>query len=410
MKTHIMFNILNLLFCSFSIHIYSQDLTPEQVFEKCNDAVVVITAFDFEGKKNAQGSGVILNSKRIILTNYHIFAGNDKIEIKHKDNVINYTAIVGVNIEKDILILKIDQGTYPEISMADLDNMKIGQKVYAIGSPMGLENSISDGIISGVRELGKSTKKKYIQITASLSPGSSGGAVLNANGELIGISTMSYEEGQNLNFAIPVDEILKVMSGDYLSKDKLESLTYFYKGYNAEENGDHKEAIKDYDKYIEANPKDPKAYNYRGIAYFKLKNYEKAIADYSKALNLNPALVSSINNRGEAYFKLEDYDKAAKDFTKAIQLDPDNVSAYYSRGLTYSKDDKHDKAVKDFTKAIELEPGFAYSYINRGFSYYAMEEYEYAIRDWEKAIKLDPSFERDLRPYINYANLKDAIR
>ncbi len=391
-------------------HAHAQELTPEQLFEKYNDAVVVITSFDYDGNKSKQGSGVILNDKGIILTNYHVFAGNEKMEIKHRDNTINYTAVVGVNIEKDILILKIDGGSYPNIDLAKREDLKVGQKVYAIGSPMGLENTLSDGLLSGFREIGKTIKKNYIQISASISPGSSGGPVFNSRGELIGISNMSMEEGQNLNFAIPIDDIMSVMQGDYLDQNKLESLNYFYKGYNAVENGDYKEALTDYSKYIEKNPGDAKAYNYRGLAYIEMKEYKKSIPDFTKAVQIDAKFVVAYNNRAEANYKLEEYGKAEQDFSKSIQIEPDNISAYYGRGLSYSKDEIHDKALKDFSKVIELDPTFVYSYVNRGFSYYALEEYEYAIRDWEKSIRLDPDLEKSLRPFINYANLKDELR
>jgi tetratricopeptide (TPR) repeat protein len=394
---------------------YSQDLTAEQIFEKYKDAVVVITSFDVNGKKDKQGSGVILNDQSVIITNFHLYSGTEKLEIKNGDKDISYEGIWGVNIERDLMIIKISAGTnYPNITLADNEKLKVGQKIYAIGSPMGLENSLTDGLISGFRTLNpeddKTEKDDYIQISASISHGSSGGAVLNSAGELIGISTMSYKEGQNLNFAIPVSNILKVLSGDFMDHKKLESLSYFYKGYKAVEDGNYEEAVKFYTQYIEASQGEAKAYNYRGLAYSKLKNYKKAVADFTRAIEIDGKFIKAYNNRGESYFRLEEYDKAIKDFSKALQIDPDNTTTLYARGLTYSKNEDYSKAIKDFSKVIELDPDFVYSYINRGFAYYATEEYEYAVKDWEKAIRLDPSYEKDLRPYINYASLKDYVR
>lgn len=409
MKTILTVLVLS-FFLQFNSGLFTQDLTPEQIFEKYNDAVVVITSFDFEGRKSSQGSGVILNDKGYILTNFHIYAGREKLEIKHKDNVISYSGIVGVNVEKDILVLKIDTGSFPEVKLANKEELKIGQKVFAIGSPLGYENTLSDGLISGFREIGEKNKKNYLQITASISPGSSGGAVLNSKGELIGISTMSAEEGQNLNFAIPVEDILGVISGDFIDKKKLESLTYFYKGQKSFDNGDFKQAIEDYSKYLEANTTDFKAYNYRGLAYVKTKDFKKGITDFTKAISLDPKYSAAYNNRGEAYFKLEEYEKAEKDFSKTIQMEPDNTEAWYSRGLAYSKDEVYDKAISDFTKVIEQDPAFAYSYVNRGFCHYERKNYELAMNDWEKAIRLDPSLDKSLRPYINALNMIDHDR
>jgi len=182
--------------------LYSQDLSPENIFEKVNNAVVVVLAYDYEGKLAKQGSGVVLNDKGYIVTNYHILAECDKIEIKHYDKVIPYVDIIGVDVEKDILILKIKREIIPSLKIADSDKLKVGQRVYAIGSPLGFENTISEGIISGLRNYDE-LNRNFIQITASLSTGSSGGAVVDSKGELIGISTLTVRGGQNLNFIIP---------------------------------------------------------------------------------------------------------------------------------------------------------------------------------------------------------------
>ena len=139
---------------------------------------------------------------------------------------------------------------------------------------MGLENTMSEGIISGLRTLGK-LKRKYIQITASLSPGSSGGAVLNSQGELIGISSMGIQGRRESQFAIPITEVLKVNSGVVTDKKSLEALAFFYKGYNKFESGDFDEAVDNYTKYIEIFSNDSKAYNYRGLAYTELRNIKK---------------------------------------------------------------------------------------------------------------------------------------
>jgi Flp pilus assembly protein TadD len=344
-----------------------------------------------------------------MVTNYHIFAGCDKIEIKRRDTIIAHGGIIGISIEKDILIIKLDNPDFPNITIADEGSLKVGQKVYAIGSPLGLENTMSEGIISGFRKIGLA-ENDYIQISASLSHGSSGGAVLNSRGELIGMSSMGMEEGQNINFAIPVSDIIEVNKGSITDKKTLEALTYFFKGYNECESGNYEEAVKEYTRYIEISPLEAKAFNYRGIAYMKLAKYEKAISDFTKAIKIDPNFVPPYLNRAEVYIKTEEFEKAAKDISTLIRLEPDNTDAYYARGLAYSKDSEYRKAIKDFTKVIELEPTYVSAYINRGFAFYSIEEYARAIEDWNFSIKLEPSLERDLRPFINRADLMDRLR
>ncbi|MEO8663960.1 MAG: tetratricopeptide repeat protein [Ignavibacteria bacterium] len=391
--------------CSISDISFSQDLSSEEIFSRTKDAIVVIYAYDYNGQKNSQGSGVIIKDRGIVVTNFHVFAGNEKLEIKHNDSTISYSEIVGVDIDKDILILKLDENDFPSIPVGKVEDIKIGQKVYAIGSPMGLENTISDGLVSGMRNLGEEKKQNYIQITASLSPGSSGGAVLNSKGELIGISTMGYEKGQNLNFAIGIDDIYGVTLGEYNDKKKLEALNYFFKGKNLHEEGKYKEAIDYYTKYMKIFPADSKAFNFRGLAYEDHKEYKKAISDFTQAIKIDPKYEIAYANRGECYFKIGENDKSIKDFTQVIKLDPENTSAYYGRGLISAKEEDWRDAVNDFSKVIDKDPYYVQAYVNRGLAYYWLSDYEMAIIDWKKCIKMDPNLAPALNQMIDQADI-----
>ena len=82
------------------LRIQTQDLTPDQIFERVNNAIVVVYTYDFDGTKHAQGSGIIINDLGILVTNYHIFAGCERIELKRRDTVINHSGVMGVSIEK----------------------------------------------------------------------------------------------------------------------------------------------------------------------------------------------------------------------------------------------------------------------------------------------------------------------
>lgn len=385
-------------------HLPAQELTPEEIFANSQDAVVVIKSIDYDGKENSQGSGVIIKDRGIIVTNFHIFAGNEKLEVRHNDMTLEIDEITGIDIEKDILILKIQDKNYPLLKLGNPDEIKVGQKIYTIGSPMGLENTMSEGIISGLRNLGDNDQN-FIQFTASLSPGSSGGAVLNTKGELIGISTMTYKNGQNLNFAISIKDIEGVTLGKYSDKKKLEALNFFFKGQNLQEEGKYSEAVENYDKYLKIFPDDAKGYNYKGIALMDKKDFESAVKDFNKALKLDPKYTAALSNRGECYYKMDDFENAAKDFSKVLKMDPDNIEMHYARGLIYSKEEDWDKAVKDFTKVIEVNPDYMEAYLNRGLAYYGKSDYELAIIDWKKCIKLEPGMTNTFNRLIDQADL-----
>ncbi|MCI6266994.1 MAG: S1C family serine protease [Erysipelotrichaceae bacterium] len=202
-------------------------------YEKLKNSVVLIRVYDKHEQLISSGSGVVVFKNDIILTNAHVVEDNSKIEITTEDNK-NYKVkgIIGYDKKKDIAILKIEKNT--ELRALKISkNTKVGNKVIAIGSPLGLKNIVSEGIISGYFE----DNIKVYQHTAPISHGSSGGALLDKKGNLLGITYASIEEGQNLNLAIPISffekEYQKVKDNDTISTKYYSLLNYnVIKNYN----------------------------------------------------------------------------------------------------------------------------------------------------------------------------------
>jgi tetratricopeptide (TPR) repeat protein len=382
------------------LNVFSQSLSAEKIYEKVKDAVVVIYAYDYNDDLAKQGSGVVLNDKNYVVTNYHVLSGCERLEIMHGKEIIPYVDIIGIDVEKDILILKIEGKKFPSIKVGDVKTLKVGQRVYAIGNPMGFENTISEGIIGGLRSYNE-FRKNYIQITASISPGSSGGAVLNDKGELIGISTLTVRDGQNLNFAIPIDEVMSVEIGSYSKENAFKDFELFEEGFNAAENGNYYDAIKYYSKFIELYPNDAEPYNNRGIAKGKLEDYLGSIQDFNKAIEINLNDARVYINRGIAKSSLEDYGGAIQDYTKAIEINSNDAEVYTYRGIAKQFLEDYWGAIKDFNKAIEISPndaGEAGAYYYCGVAKHYLEDYEGAIQDYTIAIEIKPN------DYLAYRN------
>jgi len=382
---------LNVLILSSLFLLYgrlnSQTLSAEQIYEKVKDAVVVILAYDYSDELAAQGSGVVLNDKGYVVTNYHVLSGSERLEIMHGEEIIPYVDIIGIDVEKDILILKIEERKFPAVKVGDVKELKVGQRVYAIGSPMGFENTISEGIISGLRSY-EELSKNYIQITASISSGSSGGAVVNEKGELIGISTLTVRDGQNLNFAIPIDDVLSVEIGSYSKNDAFKDFELFDKGLNATKRGNHIDAIEYYSLFIEKYPNMAGAYINRGFEKCDLMDFESAIEDLNIAIELSPFSGTAYLNRAFAKYKLSDYRGAIQDCNNAIEINPYDSEAYYSRGTSKNKLKDYLGAIKDFNKAIEINPNDAEIYYNRGIAKYKLGDIYGACLDWSKSGEL----------------------
>ena len=177
------------------------------IIKRIEPSTVIVFTYDRKGNFLRLGSGFFISQNGDIITNYHVLQGASSAEVKTSDGKtypINY--ILADDEQSDIICLSVNipsQYVYPLSLSTTIP--EVGERIIVYGSPLGLEKTVSDGIVSAIREV--PDYGKLIQITAPVSPGSSGSPVLNMKGEVIGVATFQFIEGQNLNFAIPSERI-----------------------------------------------------------------------------------------------------------------------------------------------------------------------------------------------------------
>jgi len=211
----------------------------EEIAENAVSTVLINIYKNFNAEDNTAeiagtGSGVIIMDG-IIVTNYHVLAGErmgivfNNTEEGQEERTSTY---IHGDKDRDIAIIAVNSHQPKTATIGNSNNLKIGQKVVAIGSPKGLKNTVSEGIISGFRTI---NGQKLIQTTAAISPGSSGGGLYDMNGSLIGITSLKNIDGESLNFAIPIDEVMDIVTSDS-SKLNMELFDIFrnlsYNGQN----------------------------------------------------------------------------------------------------------------------------------------------------------------------------------
>ncbi|WP_455555252.1 S1C family serine protease [Comamonas sp.] len=164
------------------------------------------------------GSGVIVSHDGYILTNNHVVEGADQIEVTLADSRVAVARIIGTDPETDLAVLKIELGDLPVIVLGNSDHAVVGDTVLAIGNPFGVGQTVTSGIVSalGRNELGINTFENFIQTDAAINPGNSGGALIDVDGNLLGINTAIYSRSggsMGIGFAIPVSTAKIVMDG-----------------------------------------------------------------------------------------------------------------------------------------------------------------------------------------------------
>ncbi len=188
--------------------------SPGEIAREQSQAVVIVEALDDRGSVISQGSGFIVTPGGAIVSNLHVVQGAAMLRVKLPSGDVYKTSdLVDVDDTKDIAIIKIKGFKLPTVTLGDSDKAETGDAIVAISSPEGLVNSLTTGVISGVRRL---DTHRVFQITAPISRGSSGGALFNSGGEVIGIVTYLLKSGQNINFAVPVN-YARGMIGDQVT-------------------------------------------------------------------------------------------------------------------------------------------------------------------------------------------------
>jgi hypothetical protein len=159
----------------------------------------------------AQGSGFLISNDGVILTNYHVIAEGSSAVVKLPDGTLYVVdGVLASDKVRDVAVIKAHGENFRTLTLGDSDQLQVGEEVVAIGNPLSLESTVSNGIVSGLRTV-EEEGGKFLQVTTPISPGSSGGPLFNMAGEVVGITTMYLKGGENLNFAIPINDAKRLL-------------------------------------------------------------------------------------------------------------------------------------------------------------------------------------------------------
>lgn len=319
-------------------------LPPEEIAEMSINSTVLIS-ITTDKNRQARGTGFVVGDAGEIVTNYHVIekAINGNVKLIGKNETHSIKAILNISVSQDLAVIRADSISSKKLVLGDSDKLRIGQRVYAVGNPSGLYGTFSEGIISSIRPEGRNlVHGKVIQITAPISSGSSGGPLLNTDGEVIGIIYGNQAKGQNLNFAIPSNTLKKLLE----QKNRIRRLPLL-------------RSIGD-TVSREQEPFDELPVNFIGDKvdhqvklarnHYKKGQYRKAIQYYTHAINLKPKSADLHFERGKARWALGSYNSIV-DFNKAARYDKNHVLAYYYRGIVKYKARKPAEAKRDFQRA-----------------------------------------------------------
>ncbi|MEP7149815.1 MAG: trypsin-like peptidase domain-containing protein [Acidobacteriota bacterium] len=360
----------------------AQDFLPELV-KRIKPSSVAIETFDAKGNALSRGSGFFIAPDRIV-TNRHVIERSARVEVHLIDGKrFVVKGVLAIDGEGDLALLQVD---IPRAFAIPLPIVRAvpqeGESIVVVGNPFGLEGSVSNGIVSAVREI--SGYGKIIQITAPISPGSSGSPVVNMYGQVIGIASLQAAEGQSLNFAIPSERILQLKVSELQTfssltaetqKNKRSSAERFYsQGVAQLSRDDYARALQFFERAVELDSNYPEAWYQAGFCYGVLNRHQDALKASRQAARLRPEWAEAYVNIGASSYALGQYKDAVDAYRQALRIE-DNADTQYSLGLTLNKLNRTDEEVLAYRRAIVIKPDHANALERLGAAYFKQKRY-----------------------------------
>jgi cytochrome c-type biogenesis protein CcmH/NrfG len=375
-----------MMFAFMTLPVQAQPLTPGQIFDKVRDSIVIVKTYDLKGELMGQGSGALLPTGKIA-TNRHVVEGGASFQVGSGDKFVT-ASLYAEDFDKDICLLEAKGLDRKPVEIGKTSSLKVGDSVFAVGAPQGLELSLSGGIVSQLRGV----TPPLIQTTAAISPGSSGGGLFDSRGRMVGLTTFYMEGGQSLNFALPVEWLSKVKPGKKsVAKDR--SKAGWWMGAVA------RSSKKDWSGlyvwsllWTTSEPDDAIAWFYLGFAYGELGRLNDAIEAYRQALRIDPEYAFAWYNIGTAYSKLGRHNDTIEALRQALRIGPEHALAWFNIGNAYNALGRHNDAIEALRQALRIDPEYAVAWSNLGTAYNALGRDNDAIEAYRQGLRIDPEY------------------
>jgi tetratricopeptide (TPR) repeat protein len=396
--------------------------------EKIQSSLVIVLAYT-DGSIS-QGSGFFIDRDGAIITSLHVINSSKKSVIKTEDGrVYPIKKVLSRDISSDLacILPDIPKGSVRPIPLSPADP-SVGDPVIVGGCPLGVGIIISKGIISGFATI--PGYGRTVLTDASISNGSSGGPIINMNGEAVGVVTFSSTKGQNLNFAIPCGRVERVIVGLNRTPGSVDNLTsteeiylkgltliregeyssalpyfeetissnhrltdaYVYAGYCDNELGKYEAAIGLFDVVLRMDPTNADAWNDKGYSLLNIGSYNESINCSEEAIVLDPNFSEAWNNKGAALYNMSRFIGALECFNRSLQINPHFVKAWNNKGKSLVSLGRYNESLKDFGEAIDADPKFAIAWNNEGFALYKLGRYNESIDCYNMATEINPQY------------------
>jgi tetratricopeptide (TPR) repeat protein len=391
----------------FNLLVMSDPLTAEteltKLVNEIRPAVVTVIVYDINRAVANIGSGFFIDQYGHLITNYHVLDGKYTAEVKTAEgNTYPIKLIVAGNKATDLVKVLVDIPPKKFKWVKTADSLpSIAEQILVVGSPLGLEQTVSEGIVSSIREI--PSVGEFFQMSAPISRGSSGSPVINLKGQVVGIATFQMVGGQNLNFAVSVKSVQKLkplkaglsmplwtFNNSLHQPGLAENLCR--QGYSFSINGQDQKALEFFQKAIEKDPGNTMAWNGLGYCQIGMNNPAAALEAYQQAIKTNPDDETLYSILGDYYIKIGQPLEAINAYRQAIRIKPDFEEAHFKLGVVYCQLGRLDEGKNAFETVIRLNPDAVPAHFRVGIAYAQLGRYADALKANQEVLRINPEF------------------
>jgi S1-C subfamily serine protease/cytochrome c-type biogenesis protein CcmH/NrfG len=398
------FFVVGLVLLTPHVRAETETIDLKALAKKARPAVMLLVVSDANGKEVATGTGFLVSSDGKLITNHHVIEGAASAVAKAENGgLFPIEGVLADDPKNDLVLLKLKGKDLPFLTLANSDKTEVGTRIAVIGSPLGLEGTLSEGIVSAVREF--SGDMRLLQVSAAISPGSSGSPVLNPKGDVVGVAFALLSGGQSLNFAVPVETARTLLVEaqksekarpfavrNAVSKDALYRDPDYLAAIAAEAASDYRGMLNHARSLVEKYPAHYYAQCSLGNAYGNLGHLNEAITAFLEALRIKPDSAFAWHNLGTAYCKLGRATEAITAYKQAIKLKLDWAVAWSSLGIIYIECGRTKEGISAHEEAVRLKPSDPDMWYALGYAYDQANRTTDSITVFLRAIKLKPDF------------------
>jgi tetratricopeptide (TPR) repeat protein len=361
-------------------------LNPSDVFERVKSSVFVVKAYDQQSRAIAQGSAVLISTGKLA-TNCHVLKGGNTFEVGRAGHFVPASLVAGDD-NKDTCFLQASLSEGSPATVGQSLSLRVGVPVYAVGSPKGLELSMSDGIVSQLR----GGPPPFIQTTAAISPGSSGGGLFDTEGNLVGLTTLYIDGAQSLNFAVPVEWLKDIPPGPYkAAQDEVTSVQWIQRGQALFEKKAW-DGLKSWaEKWTQEKPHESMSWILLAGSYDSLKRPDDALNAMQRGLRYLPRDAGMWLFYGIILQTREQHSEAVTAFRQSLTYISENATAWFSLGWSLRELGQYSEAIGAYRRSSQINPNEGGVWIGLGNLYVKTRQYSDAINAYREATRVDPN-------------------